>query len=557
MPAIHRRRKYSSRRPASDAASTFVRNFRAGERRSKFDRELNQLVKTASDNAQSINANSAMLRGLPNRRMGSGLYSGRGGYWGKKIGGMAGGFLGGRLGMGALGSKIGGFLGDKGSDYMSKLLSKRMGGGLYSGRGEYHTNNLVEGSEATVPQMIGHGDETGAVSICHKEYLSDVYAPGVAGGPAINFQNTSYPLNPALQGSFPFLSQLAQNYDEYEFIQLLYHYRSTTTDIGNSTTGQCGTVILCTNYNSAALPFSDKQQMLEYAHAHDCKLTEHMTHGVECDPSKKALGGALYTRSNPVINNQDIKTYDAGLFQLAIANCPAGYNGFPIGELWVEYNVVLRKPKLFASRGLDIDSDVFVTPSVAAPGAPVAKGSSPFGFSTGSTSQNQAGSIYVGQQNNIGCLVLPSTIGDNLKITFPAAFTGSVEINLIISPLQVVAGLSNVYCSGATFAGNIVGLYDLYDGNASINPTYVLPGMPLTVGTILSQGSTHFFTTHVMVRASTTGIDNTVTLFFNQGVTSNVQSNLSISSYQSNGVVDSTRRLQWVNSSSGIVVPSP
>ena len=80
---------------------------------------------------------------------------------------------------------------------------------------------------------------------------------------------------------------------------------------------------MATNYNASSPPFSDKATMMEYAHAMSAKTTEHMTHGVECDPSK--LGGSerKYIRTNPVVPSQDLKTYDHGLFQLAVANSPA------------------------------------------------------------------------------------------------------------------------------------------------------------------------------------------------------------------------------------------
>jgi hypothetical protein len=44
--------------------------------------------------------------------------------------------------------------------------------------------------------------------------------PDLGGGVIEDFQNQSILLNPGLEASFPWLSQVAQNFEEYEFVQL-------------------------------------------------------------------------------------------------------------------------------------------------------------------------------------------------------------------------------------------------------------------------------------------------------------------------------------------------
>ena len=380
-------------------------------------------------------------------------------------------------------------------------------GGQFAGRGAYsdatHVNNLMmDGGSSTssVPVFTNTGDETGTVVITHREYVSDIYAPGVANGNAVNFENRPFALNPALQSSFPFLSQIAQNYDEYEFVQLVYSYRSTTTDNGTTSTGQCGTVIMCTNYNASASPFSDKQTMVEYAHAHSCKLTEHMIHGVECDPSKSALSTQLYTRSNPVVTSQDLKTYDKGVFQIAIANCPATFNGFPVGELWVDYTVALRKPKLFVSRGLEIDRDQFYCSTGTDSSIGITRSASAL------TSVNWFGtkdSWLQGQQNNIGCAIEPLPVGVNtqgIRITFPASYSGPLKIQLncrLSTVSQVQAGGGSQYYSKT---GNVQFINDKFSKGVVTNE--------LT----LADAFATVYEIDVYVSSATQGVNNSITL---------------------------------------------
>jgi hypothetical protein len=420
-----------------------------------------------------------------------------------------------------------------------------IGRGLYMGRGAY--NNLVTGGAAdmstgTVPMMNSRNDETGAVTVSHREYVSDIFGPGIRDGDPVPFDNISYPLNPGIQNTFLWLSQIAQNFEEYEFKQLLFHYRSTTSEATNNTSGQVGTLIMATNYNSSNNKFYDKQSMIEYAHAHSCRITEHMTHGVECDPKKNALSGLLYVRSSPVVTGQDLKTYDLGLFQVAIANCPSQYNGYPIGELWVEYVVELRKPRLFVSRGLEIDNDQWVGKIEAE-----ANTGQIFGILNGESQ------ILTGQQNNIGCK-LKYTTDDTahssiLEIVFPASYVGPLEIKIEISS-ETGSNYLTKSPDGFSLFGNVKELRDMlhYSG---YNWIFLSP-YDLTTRTIAGGGQRNpnlIVLLHVYTTTATYGIDNKIVISFpsadNYG--SLARTYLSVSQYNSNGVNPNTEPTKWLD----------
>ena len=286
------------------------------------------------------------------------------------------------------------------------------------------------------PQVISSAaDETGAVTVSRLEFLTEVYAPSTP------FNVQSFPLNPGLERSFPWLSQIAQNYDEYEFQQLVFSYRSTVTDIGSSTTGQCGTVLMATAYDPAAAPFGDKMQMMAYDGAMSCKTTESMMHGVECDPSKNSGSAGKYTRAFGLDSSKDIKDYDHGLFQFAVSNAPANYANNAIGELWVSYTVVLRKPKFFVSRGLGISRDLYVASDGFTGGFP---------FGTSST-------ILRAMSNNINTQLSFTT--NFVTITFPADYAGVVQITYRIDG----TGMTITPNPGAELPGGNVSDYsDLY-----------------------------------------------------------------------------------------------
>ena len=167
----------------------------------------------------------------------------------------------------------------------------------------------------------GSGDETETIVISHCEYLQDVY-----GSPDSNFHNEGWKLNPGLMENFPWLSQIAANYEEYEFIQLVFTYKATVeVQATNNSTGGTGTIIMATNYNPVAPIFSNKETMMQYHGAQSGRIVEDHVHGVECDPSTNAGSPQKYVRTNPVILGQDPKTFDLGTFQLAQVNIPEAF----------------------------------------------------------------------------------------------------------------------------------------------------------------------------------------------------------------------------------------
>jgi len=100
------------------------------------------------------------------------------------------------------------------------LMNKYGGMGLYTGRGAYDesSNELMSGSMSSSAVISSADDETGSIIISNREYVGDIFAPSTSGV----FEVQAFPLNPGLEQTFPWLAQLAANYEEYEFIQLVF-----------------------------------------------------------------------------------------------------------------------------------------------------------------------------------------------------------------------------------------------------------------------------------------------------------------------------------------------
>lgn len=345
--AIARRAYVRGKWPSSQYAHVYVpRGSQAAQ----------ALGMTPGQTFQEANAENQALR----RSMG---WYGKGGYWGNLLGKAAGSFLG-----GPTGAAIGGFLGDKAGDMASSFFggggySRLAGRGAYSrlsGRGAYEegapaaNDTIMEPSASSVVPTFAGKDLT-AITLSHREYIRDIYAPA-AGTP---FYNIAAPINPGLPTLFPWLSQLASNFEEYMLLQCVFTFKTTVADFA-AASGQVGQVVMATQYNATSEPFADKETMMMYEGAMSCKTSQDMLHGVECDPHKLPdTNGCKLVRYTSLPSTEDLKQYDLGQLNLALLNAPATYAGQALGELWVTYTVVLRKPKLCSLNGNSISRDDF------------------------------------------------------------------------------------------------------------------------------------------------------------------------------------------------------
>jgi len=240
----------------------------------------------------------------------------------RSLGGLAGGLV----GQSSIGSSLGG------------ELSKWLGSGDY----DLASNSIVEkfASTGQVPAMHKQGQ---SVIVRHKEYICDITS--AANGPpsAFAIYNT-FPLNPGMSVTFPWLSGIAQQYQEYTFKGLVFHFRSTSGESVAATNTALGTVMLATQYKSTAPAFTSKVQLLNEYFSSDGKPSEDFCHPIECDPKENPFN-VQYVRGAAVPTGEDVKTYDLGLLSVATEGMPNS-SGTDVGELWVSYEVELRKPLL-------------------------------------------------------------------------------------------------------------------------------------------------------------------------------------------------------------------
>lgn len=228
-----------------------------------------------------------------------------------------------------------------------RVAGKFIGNGLQRmirGFGDYTiaNNSLMNGLD---PPTVRNSP--GGMIIRHREYIGDITA-------STGFSSSIYPIQPGLFTSFPWLSGIAPNFEQYKWRGILYEFKSLASDavLSTATSSALGSVVMATQYDVRDPPFPDKFIMENYQYANSSKPSLSFIHPVECARSQSVLS-ELYVRTSAPPINADQRLYDLGNFTIATVGMQASTG--VVGELWVTYEIEFMKPKL-----ADFDLDVLM-----------------------------------------------------------------------------------------------------------------------------------------------------------------------------------------------------
>lgn len=261
---------------------------------------------------------------------------------GNALGGLAGTALG-----GPAGTAIGSFLGGK----LGHLIEQITGFGDYS----VDQNTIMDGGMS--PPQIVNSVEKGGFIIRHREYIQDIEA-------TTDFTNLTLPLNPGIKRSFPWLSQIAGNFDQYKWRGVVFEFKSTSSDavLSSATSSALGTVSMATDYDAIDSPFTSKREMLNSMFANSSKPSISFIHPIECKSSITPMRQQYVRTGGGFPPNADPRMYDLGNFQIATEGMQSA--GGIVGELWVTYEVEFFKQQV----SYDSLADHFKLSAVAAGG---------------------------------------------------------------------------------------------------------------------------------------------------------------------------------------------
>lgn len=324
--------------------------------------------------------------------------------------------------------------------------------------------NVVRGHKPTIRQ---NGRK---VVIIHREYVEDINSTTA-------FGVYSFYLNPGLSDLFPWLSNVALNYESYRFKKLAF---TLETELSANTNGYVACGI---DYDSVdPIPVS-KQQLMNNQTSARAPCWEGLK--MECSNAElNKLGPEKFVRYDAVAST-DLKTYDSGRLFVAIVTPDGAIDS--AGELYVEYEVELFTPQLrpneaayVRSRGWHTDTATKAAPWTGAvvTGRELANMITGVAESVGIMFRNMSTFLYTLQTIGTGesayvptgvnsvvtqmpgsissggikrqVSYMVETLADNLKDARTDGFTGGTAANIAIS-LAAWTTVSSMYAVVSRF----------------------------------------------------------------------------------------------------------
>jgi len=168
-----------------------------------------------------------------------------------------------------------------------------------------------------VPSMAPkYTTRNGNVVVTNREYVG--YLSGSS-----SFNLVSYPANPGISSLFPWLSNIANNYDRYRVKRLRFIFVSSVS------TATAGRIALVWNYNAADLVPSTKLGALSIHPAEESNVWESFALDIP------TTGGVYYTRDGLPVSI-DLKTTDMGSLYVVTDLCSGSSTIGELYGLWIQ-----------------------------------------------------------------------------------------------------------------------------------------------------------------------------------------------------------------------------
>lgn len=212
-------------------------------------------------------------------------------------------------------------------------------GGIITGHGDYS----MSGGQLTGSVPYIRNTKRGFI-IQNREYIMDI---GSGDNTPTSFKIDGLNLNPGVSTTFPWLSQIARNFEEYRFSGLVFEYKTLSVDAIAASTVNIGSVFMACDYNVLHGTFPSKQAVENYEFSVSGKPSQTMMLPIECKRAETPVS-TLYVRDDAmVVSASDLRLYDLGLMCIGSQGLPAP--AASIGELWVTYEVEFFKPNIISS----------------------------------------------------------------------------------------------------------------------------------------------------------------------------------------------------------------
>jgi hypothetical protein len=187
---------------------------------------------------------------------------------------------------------------------------------------------IAQGKVSVMSRPQTRNLPNGDIVIRHREYIRDIIGH-------IGFDALTLAINPGLPNIFPWLSNIAPNYESYIFENLEFDYETQAPTVAS------GTVVLAIDYDPEDLAPVSKTQAMAYRGSVRCPTWSSSQHkSLKEDLVKRKT---YFVRHGILLGGEPVNTYDTGHLNI----CTQGQaDNSVIGELYVSYSIKLMTPQL-------------------------------------------------------------------------------------------------------------------------------------------------------------------------------------------------------------------
>jgi hypothetical protein len=175
--------------------------------------------------------------------------------------------------------------------------------------------------------------KNGSTCISHKEFIGNIFSTAPTFTVAL-FQ----PINPGLSTLFPWLAQIAANFETYKFRKLRFHYltRAPTTTPGS--------IYIAIDYDPADPAPVNEQQLSTYEGCQNFAVWTESRLFIADEKALFSIGPKKFVRTGALIGVETPQAYDVGSLIIATSDSSGS---FPQswGKLWVEYECEFYTPQ--------------------------------------------------------------------------------------------------------------------------------------------------------------------------------------------------------------------
>lgn len=222
-----------------------------------------------------------------------------------------------------MGGDLGNFVG-KGFDKLSTWL----GFGAYTIK-----KNSIIGAGGSIPSMHSSKD---SVIVRHREYVGAVNT-------STGFVSSSLSMNPGLETTYPWLSKMAQNYQQYKILGAVVSYVPLISEVSANEIS-LGQVVLAANYRTDLPTYPNIAAALESEFAVATKPNCPVELAIECDPAQSPYR-CWYVRTSTVPSGEDVKTFDFAEFSVITEGFQTA--NVVAGQIWISYEIELLRPTAY------------------------------------------------------------------------------------------------------------------------------------------------------------------------------------------------------------------